>query len=173
MTSRQIRRSVRSCANAPVFAQYAPRRAIDPRGRFRMTGMRGAHDCRRFVKPDQVRAHCEGDLVWNIGMAPSDGLPVEGGRIMAENFGDAPAWAPFDMPPITVELRDTDAPSAGARETMIVAGEGAVALRPIRSDALRWTRSRITSDFPASRCNVVSQTDGVACFGRSQTLARK
>lgn len=101
--------------------------AVDPRGRVRVTALWGVHDCGLVINPDQVRAQCEGNLVWSIGMVLSEGLPVEDGRVVAENFGDAPITTMFDVPPITVDLLETDAPLAGAGETMIVAGPGAIA----------------------------------------------
>jgi CO/xanthine dehydrogenase Mo-binding subunit len=114
--------------------------AVDPRGRVRVSGLWGVHDCGLVINPDQVRAQCEGNLVWSISMVLSDGLPVEDGRVVAENFGDAPIPGFSDVPPIMVDLIDTDAPPAGAGETMIVAGPGAIAnairaatgVRPVR-----------------------------------------
>ncbi len=101
--------------------------AVDPRGRVRVTGLWGVHDCGLVINPDEVRAQCEGNLVWSIGMVLSDGLPIEDGRVVAENFGEAPIPAAFDVPPIMIDLLDTVAPPAGAGETMIVAGPGAIA----------------------------------------------
>jgi isoquinoline 1-oxidoreductase beta subunit len=116
--------------------------AVDPRGRVRVTGLWGVHNCGLAINPDQVRAQCEGNLVWSIGMVLSDGLPVEDGRVVAENFGDAPIPALSDVPHITVELFETDAPPAGAGETMIVAGPGAIA------NAIRAATGRRPVRFP-------------------------
>ncbi|WP_342750190.1 molybdopterin cofactor-binding domain-containing protein [Albidovulum inexpectatum] len=101
--------------------------AVDPRGRVRVSGLWGVHDCGLVINPDQVRAQCEGNLVWSIGMVLSDNLPLEDGRVVAQNFGDAPIPAMSDVPPITVDLLETDAPPMGSGETMIVAGPGAIA----------------------------------------------
>ena len=101
--------------------------AVDPLGRVRVTGLWGVHDCGLVINPDQVRAQCESNLVWSIGMVLSDGLPVEDGRVVAGNFGNAPIPTLSEVPPIVVDLITGDAPPAGAGETMIVAGPGAIA----------------------------------------------
>lgn len=57
---------------------------------YRVTGLWCAHDCGLVVNPDQVRAQVEGNLVWGIGMASKENLPVDGGRILPESFFDYP-----------------------------------------------------------------------------------
>lgn len=101
--------------------------AVDRRGRPRVTGLWASHDCGLVINPDQVRAQCEGNLVWSIGMILSDELTTHDGRVTAENFGDAPIPGLPDVPPISVDLVENDAAPTGAGETLIVAGPGAIA----------------------------------------------
>ena len=49
-----------------------------------------AHDCGRIVNADQVRAQCEGNMVWALGMVLSDRLSVNKGAISEVDFADAP-----------------------------------------------------------------------------------
>jgi CO/xanthine dehydrogenase Mo-binding subunit len=55
--------------------------SVDPRGNVRVTGLWCVHDCGFVINPDQVRAQCEGNLVWSLGLVLSDDLPVEQGRV--------------------------------------------------------------------------------------------
>lgn len=41
-----------------------------------------AHDCGRVIGPDQVRAQCEGNLVWGIGMALIEQLPAAASQVL-------------------------------------------------------------------------------------------
>jgi isoquinoline 1-oxidoreductase beta subunit len=96
-------------------------------GSVRVTRLLCAHDCGRVINPDQVRAQCEGNLVWSLGMVLVEGLPVDGSGVAAASFADAPIPCLADVPPLQVELVDEgDAPS-GAGETVIVAAGAAIA----------------------------------------------
>jgi isoquinoline 1-oxidoreductase beta subunit len=86
-----------------------------------------AHDAGRLVNPDQVRAQCEGNLVWGIGMVFSDRLPVADGRVAAASFADAPIPRMSQVPPMQVLLVDSGEAPGGAGETAIVAAGAAVA----------------------------------------------
>jgi CO/xanthine dehydrogenase Mo-binding subunit len=101
--------------------------AVDRKGAVRVTRLWCVHDCGLVINPDQVRAQCEGNLVWALGMVLTDDLPVAGGRVTAETFADAPIPRMPDVPAITVDLIRRDLPPAGAGETAIVAGPGAIA----------------------------------------------
>jgi CO/xanthine dehydrogenase Mo-binding subunit len=116
--------------------------AVDPRGRGQVTRMWCAHDCGLVVNPDQVRAQCEGNLVWSLGMVLSDHLPLEDGRVAAETFADAPIPTLLDVPPITVALIASDLPPSGAGETAIAAAPGALA------NAVRDATGRRPTRFP-------------------------
>jgi CO/xanthine dehydrogenase Mo-binding subunit len=101
--------------------------AVDARGRVQVTRLWCVHDCGLVINPDQVRAQCEGNLVWSLGMVLTDDLPTDGGHVTAQTFADAPIPRMTDVPPITVDLIQSDRPPQGAGETAIVAGPGAIA----------------------------------------------
>ena len=95
-------------------------------GEVRVTRLWCAHDCGRVINPDQVRAQCEGNLVWGLGMALTDKLPVAEGGIAAETFADAPIPRFDQVPPMDVVLVDNGGSPTGAGETAIVAAAGAI-----------------------------------------------
>jgi CO/xanthine dehydrogenase Mo-binding subunit len=101
--------------------------AVDARGRVRVTRLWCVHDCGLVINPDQVRAQCEGNLVWSLGMVLTDDLPTDVGRVTAQTFADAPIPRMTDVPPITVDLIQSNRPPQGAGETAMVAGPGAIA----------------------------------------------
>ena len=101
--------------------------AVDARGRVQVTRLWCVHDCGLVINPDQVRAQCEGNLVWSLGMILTDDLPTDSGHVTAETFADAPIPRMTDVPPITVDLIQSDRPPQGAGETAMVAGPGAIA----------------------------------------------
>jgi CO/xanthine dehydrogenase Mo-binding subunit len=100
---------------------------VDPRGQVTTTRLWCVHDCGLVINPDQVRAQCEGNLVWSLGLVLFDDLPVANGRVTAETFADAPIPRLSDVPAITVDLIESDRPPMGAGETAMVAGPGAIA----------------------------------------------
>lgn len=96
-------------------------------GRVQVTRMVCAHDCGLVVNPDQVRAQCEGNLVWGLGMVLVERLPLEGSRVAAQTFAESPIPRTGEVPPMDIVLVDEgDAPS-GAGETAIVASGAAIA----------------------------------------------
>lgn len=120
-----------------------------------------AHDCGHVVNPDQVRAQCEGNLVWGIGMALLERLPVGGSRVAADNFADVPIPRLSDVPPLQVLLVDSREPPSGAGETGIVAAAAAIANAvrdalgvrplklPLRPEAVRTMIARNATEDPA------------------------
>ncbi len=84
------------------------------------------HDCGLVINPDQVRAQCEGNLVWGIGLALSDNLQVADGGIDATTFADFPVPRFEDIPALEIELVSSDKTSTGAGETAIVAASAAI-----------------------------------------------
>ena len=96
-----------------------------------------AHDCGFVVNPDQVRAQCEGNLVWGLGMALLESLPVGESQVAAASFADSPIPALGDVPSMEVVLVNSGnhAPS-GAGETAIVAASAAIS-NAVR-DATGW-----------------------------------
>lgn len=114
--------------------------AVDAEGDVRVTRLWCAHDCGMVINPDQVRAQCEGNLVWSIGMILSDALPVENGHVIAESFADADMPRLLGIPPIDIELIASDLPPTGAGETGIVVGPGAIANAIRAATGVRPTR---------------------------------
>lgn len=101
--------------------------AVDAKGYAKVTRLWCVHDCGLVINPDQVRAQCEGNLVWSLGMVLMEELPVEDGHVVAETFADATIPLLSDLPPVTIDLILSDRPPSGAGETAIVAGPGAIA----------------------------------------------
>lgn len=120
-------------------------------GNVRVERLWCAHDCGRVINPDQVRAQCEGNLVWGLGMALTDRLPVADGRVAAETFADSPIPSINQVPPMDILLVDSDEPPMGAGETAIVAASGAI-LNAIRdATGVRPARLPVTpTDLIAS-----------------------
>ncbi|MFN5154696.1 MAG: molybdopterin cofactor-binding domain-containing protein [Betaproteobacteria bacterium] len=100
---------------------------VDATGAVRVTRLVCAHDCGRVINPDQVRAQCEGNLVWGLGMALIERLPVAGSQVAAASFADAPIPRMAEVPPMQVLLVDEGEPPTGAGETAIVASAAAIA----------------------------------------------
>ena len=93
----------------------------------RVTRLVCAHDCGRVVNPDQVRAQCEGNLVWGLGMAWIERLPVGDSQVAAATFTDSPIPRMGEVPPMEVVLVDEGEAPTGAGETAIVAAAAAIA----------------------------------------------
>ncbi len=100
---------------------------VSPNGIVSIQKLWCAHDCGLIINPDQVRAQCEGNLVWGIGMVLSDHLSVAASRVAAQTFADAPIPRMTDVPSMHIDLIDGNHPPTGAGETVIVAAAGAIA----------------------------------------------
>ncbi|MBX3637496.1 MAG: molybdopterin-dependent oxidoreductase [Rubrivivax sp.] len=113
---------------------------IAPDGSVRCSGLWCVHDGGRVIHPGLVRAQCEGNLVWGLGMLWCDALPLAHSRVAAGGFDAAPIPRLGDVPPMVVELVDGDEPPGGAGETVIVCAAAALAnaltdasgVRPLR-----------------------------------------
>jgi CO/xanthine dehydrogenase Mo-binding subunit len=116
--------------------------AVDSRGRVQVKRLWCVHDCGLVINRDQVRAQCEGNLVWSLGMVLTDDLPTDAGHVTARTFADAPIPRMTDAPAITVDLIESDRPPQGAGETAMVAGPGAIA------NAIRAATGRRPTRFP-------------------------
>ncbi|MEM1073295.1 MAG: molybdopterin cofactor-binding domain-containing protein [Pseudomonadota bacterium] len=114
--------------------------SVDARGHTTVDHMWCVHDCGLVINPDQVRAQCEGNLVWGLGMVLSDSLPLQDGRVIAETFADAPIPTLSQVQSITVDLLESDRPPQGAGETAMVAGPGAIANAIRSATGVRPTR---------------------------------
>jgi len=101
--------------------------AVERNGATKVEKLWCAHDCGMVVNPDQVRAQCEGNLAWSIGMILTDNLPTDKGVVTAQTFIDAPIPRNSDVPDMVIELVESARAPQGAGETAIVAGPAAIA----------------------------------------------
>ena len=121
--------------------------AVD--GLWRVTRLVSAVDAGRLVHPDAVRAQCEGNLVWGLGMVLTDVLPLDGAGVSATGFDGAPIPRLPDVPPLEIVLVDEGHPPGGVGETAIVGAAAAVAnawhdatgRRPVRLPLTRVERT--------------------------------
>ena len=119
---------------------------VDSRsGTVKVTRMWCAHDCGLVINPNQVRAQCEGNLVWGIGMVLTERLPVAQSRVAAGSFADSPIPRLADVPAMEVLLVDEGEAPTGAGETAIVASGAAVANAVRDATGLRITRLPVTA----------------------------
>jgi isoquinoline 1-oxidoreductase subunit beta len=121
-------------------------------GEVKVTKMWCAHDCGLVVNPDQVRAQCEGNLVWGVGMVLIERLSTADSRVAAHTFGDSPIPVFANAPEMEVLLIDEGDAPGGAGETAIVASGAAVA-NAIR-DALKHIKKPRLSSLPITAADV-------------------
>jgi isoquinoline 1-oxidoreductase subunit beta len=121
-------------------------------GEVKVSKMWCAHDCGLVVNPDQVRAQCEGNLVWGVGMVLIEHLSTANSGVAASTFGDSPIPLFADVPAMDVLLIDQGDAPGGAGETAIVASGAAVA-NAIR-DALRHIQKPRLNSFPITAAEV-------------------
>lgn len=124
---------------------------VAPDGTVAVTRLRCAHDCGTLVNPDQVRAQCEGNLVWGLGMVLHDRLVAAEARIAATSLGEAPVPGLRDTPPMDIVLIEDGGPPAGAGETAIVAAAGAIANAIRDATGVRLTRFPVDASQLARR----------------------
>jgi isoquinoline 1-oxidoreductase subunit beta len=101
--------------------------AVAADGTARVLRLWCAHDCGRIINAEQVKAQCEGNLVWGLGMVLVEQLLFDGGNVVAASFADSPIPRWGDIPVMHIELVDAGEAPTGAGETAIVAASGAVA----------------------------------------------
>lgn len=109
-------------------------------GEWRVLGLSCVHDCGHIINPDQVRAQCEGNLVWGLAMVLSDGLPVGSSAVAAASFAEAPIPRLPQVPPLAVELIDSTQAPTGAGETAMVCAAAAIANALAAATGCRVTR---------------------------------
>jgi isoquinoline 1-oxidoreductase beta subunit len=123
-----------------AFAAVVADITIDDLGQIQLQRLVCAHDCGHVINADQVRAQCEGNLVWGIGMVLSDSLPVEDSSVSAKNFDTAPVPRIGAIPLMEVLLVDEGEAPGGAGETAIVAAAAAIANAVRAATGVRITR---------------------------------
>jgi isoquinoline 1-oxidoreductase subunit beta len=126
-----------------AFAAVVADVTVDDDGHVQLQRLVCAHDCGHVINPDQVRAQCEGNLVWGIGMVLYDDLPVADSRVAAGNFDAAPIPRIQAIPRMQVLLIDEGEAPGGAGETAIVAAGAAI------SNAIRAATGVRLTRFPA------------------------
>lgn len=105
------------------FAAVVADVQVDPvSGDVKVLHMHCAHDCGLVVNPDQVRAQCEGNMVWGVGM-----VLVEAWSPEVRNFADSPIPRMSQLPSMSVHCVDSVEAPSGAGETAIVAAGAAIA----------------------------------------------
>jgi isoquinoline 1-oxidoreductase beta subunit len=110
-----------------------------------------SHDCGAIVDASGVRAQVEGNLVWSIGLVLSDELPVPDGRPAIDALA-AYALPRIDaMPRLDIDLVESNEPAAGAGETAIVAGPGAILNAIVAATGVRPTRLPVRPQELANR----------------------
>jgi isoquinoline 1-oxidoreductase beta subunit len=117
--------------------------AVAANGSARVLRLWCAHDCGRVINAEQVRAQCEGNLVWCVGMVLVEQLGFDAGQVTVESFADSPIPRWGDIPAMYIDLVDAGEPPTGAGETAMVAGGAAIAnaLRAatgVRPSTLPW-----------------------------------
>lgn len=100
---------------------------VDAAGHVQVKKLTCSHDCGLVINPDQVKAQCEGNLVWGLGMVLSDHLPIDTDQVGANNFDRAQIPRLPSIPALQIDLVDNGLPPSGAGETAIVAATGAIA----------------------------------------------
>jgi isoquinoline 1-oxidoreductase beta subunit len=109
------------------FAAMVAEVEVNAQGETQVTRLVCAHDCGTVINPDQVRAQCEGNLVWGLGMVLSDRLEASDARVGAGSFAEAPIPLLHQIPPMDVVLVEEGGAPGGAGETAIVATAAAIA----------------------------------------------
>lgn len=110
------------------YAAVVAEVAVAADGTVRVLRLCCAHDCGRVVNAEQVRAQCEGNLVWGLGMVLVEALALDAhGNVAADSFADSPIPRFSDIPVLHVDLVDGGEPPTGAGETAIVAAGAAIA----------------------------------------------
>jgi len=125
---------------------------VDPiNAEVKVIHMHCAHDCGHVINPDQVRAQCEGNMVWGLGM-----VLVENWSSDARNFADAPIPRMMQLPTLSVHLVNHGEAPSGAGETAIVASGAAIA-NAIRA-ATGWRPQNLPVDTQALRTTLQRKT---------------
>jgi isoquinoline 1-oxidoreductase beta subunit len=116
----------------------------DERDAILVRGLWCAQDSGRVVDADRVRAQAEGNLVWAIGSALTEELPLAGGAVGATSFADYRLPTLLDVPrvlEVALVAPPAGAGYGGAGETAI--GPALAAIVNAASRAMGRTPSRL------------------------------
>ena len=105
-------------------------------------------DCGFAVNPRNVRAQIEGGIAFGLSAAFYGEITVHNGAVQQSNFHDYPLLTLAQMPTVTVEILDSDAPAGGV-------GEEAVGpLAPAVANALFAATGKRMRDLPFSKAGL-------------------
>ncbi len=113
------------------------------------------HDCGIVINADQVKAQCEGNLVWGLGMVLKEQLSANLAGVKAGSFAQSPIPVISEVPPMTIDLIDDNHPPTGAGETAIVAAGAAIA------NAIRAATGYRLQQLPINSLAVATHIKGV------------
>jgi isoquinoline 1-oxidoreductase beta subunit len=92
----------------------------------------------RTVAPSQVRAQIEGNLVWGVGMALHESFELENGIAATDNFHNYSTARMDDVPPLHIELVDSQVPATGTGEAAFAPVAAAIAKAVFRTTNRRY-----------------------------------
>ena len=120
------------------------------RGMISVLNVWGAFDGGLIISPDNARAQLEGGIVFGISSALRERISIVGGEVQQSNFYDYEILRAHDVPEITIDVLEVDAPPTGLGElsTPMMAPAIANAFHALRGRRLRhmpFTPDRVTA----------------------------
>jgi xanthine dehydrogenase molybdenum-binding subunit len=134
------------------FATHAAEVEVDlETGKVRVVRMVCAHDVGKALNPLALQGQVEGGVVQGLGYALCEELVVEEGKLLNPTFVDYHIPRATDVPPIQVELIETDDPDGpfgakGMAESPIIPVAAAVANAVADALGVRLRRIPMTSE---------------------------
>src|SRR4029077_276133 len=77
-------------------------------GKIKLHNVWCAIDCGTAVQPDNVVAQTESSIVWGIGLAVTERISIKNGAVEQSNFYDYVVSRNRDVPPMHIEVIQTD-----------------------------------------------------------------
>lgn len=108
------------------YGATVARVSVDKSGQVLVKQIFCSHDCGKIINPDQVKAQCEGNVLWGISFVLCDKMHFKGSAMNTRQFTDSPIPRCSQTPEINVELIKSDELPTGAGETLMVSVMGAI-----------------------------------------------